>query len=127
PQPRRSRRDCDPRRLGDGVTPPSCGGDACGRPVWAQCLPDTGRPQGSPPGSPLQRVGRKGLALKNRQPIPYRFPMTPFFRNKPDLSDNQTPDNDQPSAAMASLDAVSSGIAALVDRVGPAVVRVETT
>jgi S1-C subfamily serine protease len=42
-----------------------------------------------------------------------------------DFSDDQRPDNDQPSEAIASLDALSSGIAALVDRVGPAVVRVE--
>src|SRR6266850_5925454 len=53
--------------------------------------------------------------------------MTQILRSNPDLSDNQRPDNDQPSEAIASLDAVSSGIAALVDRVGPAVVRVETT
>jgi S1-C subfamily serine protease len=53
--------------------------------------------------------------------------MTQTLRGNPDLSDNQRPDNDQPSEAIASLDAVSSGIAALVDRVGPAVVRVETT
>ena len=52
--------------------------------------------------------------------------MNSIFRSSPDLSDNQRPDNDQPSEAIASLDAVSSGIAALVDRVGPAVVRVET-
>src|SRR5216684_919307 len=52
--------------------------------------------------------------------------MTQILRGNPDLSDNQRPDDDQPSEAMASLDAVSSGIAALVDRVGPAVVRVET-
>lgn len=43
-----------------------------------------------------------------------------------DFSDNQKPGNGQPNEAIASLDAVSSGIAALVDRVGPAVVRVET-
>jgi S1-C subfamily serine protease len=43
-----------------------------------------------------------------------------------DFSDNQRSDNGEPSEAIASLDAVSSGIAALVDRVGPAVVRVET-
>src|SRR5258707_6129431 len=52
--------------------------------------------------------------------------MTQILRGNPDLSDNQRPDDDQPSEAIASLDAVSSGIAALVDRVGPAVVRVET-
>jgi len=52
--------------------------------------------------------------------------MTSIFRSKPDLSDNQRSDNDQPSEAIASLDALSSGVAALVDRVGPAVVRVET-
>src|SRR5215470_14452783 len=51
--------------------------------------------------------------------------MTSIFRSNPELSDNQRPDNDQ-SDAVAWLDAVSSGIAALVDRVGPAVVRVET-
>src|SRR5215831_18499274 len=51
--------------------------------------------------------------------------MTPIFRSTPDRSDEQTQDNDKPSEAIASLDAVSSGIAALVDRVGPAVVRVE--
>ncbi len=43
----------------------------------------------------------------------------------PDLSGNRRTDNDQSREAMASLDALSSGIAALVDRVGPAVVRVE--
>jgi S1-C subfamily serine protease len=53
--------------------------------------------------------------------------MTQILRGNPDLSDNQRPDNDQPSEAIAWLDAVSNGIAALVDRVGPAVVRVETT
>jgi S1-C subfamily serine protease len=52
--------------------------------------------------------------------------MNQTLRGNPDLSDNQRPDNDQSSEAIASLDAVSSGIAALVDRVGPAVVRVET-
>jgi S1-C subfamily serine protease len=46
--------------------------------------------------------------------------MSPIFR-----SDDRSSDNDGSSAAMASLDALSSGIAALVDRVGPAVVRVE--
>jgi len=53
--------------------------------------------------------------------------MTQILRGNPDLSDNQRPDNDEPNEAIAWLDAVSSGIAALVDRVGPAVVRVETT
>ncbi len=53
--------------------------------------------------------------------------MTQILRGNPDPSDNQRPDDDQPSEAIAWLDAVSSGIAALVDRVGPAVVRVETT
>src|SRR5258708_34025366 len=53
--------------------------------------------------------------------------MTQILRGNPDLSDNQRPDNDQSSEAIASLDVVSSGIAALVDRVGPAVVRVETS
>src|SRR5467141_3826698 len=52
--------------------------------------------------------------------------MTQILRGNPDLSDNQRPDNDQPNEAIASLAAVSSGIAALVDLVGPAVVRVET-
>src|SRR6266478_4012583 len=52
--------------------------------------------------------------------------MTQILRGNPDLSDNQRPENDEPNEAIASLDAVSSGIAALVDRVGPAVVRVET-
>jgi S1-C subfamily serine protease len=52
--------------------------------------------------------------------------MTQILRGNPDLSDNQRPDNDEPNEAIASLDAVSTGIAALVDRVGPAVVRVET-
>src|SRR6516225_4617531 len=46
--------------------------------------------------------------------------MTPIFH-----SDNRSPDNDAASTAIASLDALSTGIAALVDRVGPAVVRVE--
>src|SRR5260370_10280549 len=53
--------------------------------------------------------------------------MTQILRGNPDLSDNQRPDNDQQSDAIASLDAVSSRIAALVDRVVPAVVRVETS
>src|SRR5262249_12701428 len=52
--------------------------------------------------------------------------MTPIFRSNPNPSDNQRPDNDQQSDPVAWLDALSSGIAALVDRVGPAVVRVET-
>jgi S1-C subfamily serine protease len=52
--------------------------------------------------------------------------MTQILRGKPDHPDNQTPDNGAAVEAIASLDAVSSGIAALVDRVGPAVVRVET-
>jgi S1-C subfamily serine protease len=46
--------------------------------------------------------------------------MTPIFR-----SDNRSTDDDASSAAIAALDALSTGIAALVDRVGPAVVRVE--
>ncbi len=46
--------------------------------------------------------------------------MTPMLQ-----SENRSPDNDAASAAIASLDALSTGIAALVDRVGPAVVRVE--
>jgi S1-C subfamily serine protease len=49
-----------------------------------------------------------------------------MLHSDPDLSDNQRSDNDQPGDAIASLDALSSGIAAVVDRVGPAVVRVET-
>ena len=44
----------------------------------------------------------------------------------PNFPDNQSPDNDQSAEAITALDALSSGIAALVDRVGPAVVRVET-
>jgi S1-C subfamily serine protease len=44
----------------------------------------------------------------------------------PDFPDNQSPHDDQPSEAITPLDALSSGIAAVVDRVGPAVVRVET-
>jgi S1-C subfamily serine protease len=46
--------------------------------------------------------------------------MSPIFR-----SQNRSSDDDSASAAIASLDALSSGIAALVDLVGPAVVRVE--
>jgi S1-C subfamily serine protease len=46
--------------------------------------------------------------------------MTPILH-----SDDRSPENDAASAAIASLDALSTGIAALVDRVGPAVVRVE--
>ncbi len=46
--------------------------------------------------------------------------MPPIFHR-----DNRTPENGAASAAIASLDALSNGIAALVDRVGPAVVRVE--
>jgi S1-C subfamily serine protease len=52
--------------------------------------------------------------------------MNSILRSNPDPSDNQRPDDNHQSEAIASLDAVSSGIAALVDRVGPAVVRVET-
>src|SRR6516165_10946407 len=48
--------------------------------------------------------------------------MAPFFHR-----DNRSPDDSAASAAIASLDALSNGIAALVDRVGPAVVRVEPT
>jgi S1-C subfamily serine protease len=48
-----------------------------------------------------------------------------MFRTDPDLSGSPRTDNDRAGEAMASLDALSSGIAALVDRVGPAVVRVE--
>jgi len=44
----------------------------------------------------------------------------------PDFPDNQSPDDDRPTEAITPLDALSSGIAAVVDRVGPAVVRVET-
>jgi S1-C subfamily serine protease len=44
----------------------------------------------------------------------------------PNFPDNRSPDNDEPAEAITPLDALSSGIAALVDRVGPAVVRVET-
>jgi S1-C subfamily serine protease len=51
--------------------------------------------------------------------------MSQIFRTDPDLPGNRSTDNDQSGEAMASLDALSSGIAALVDRVGPAVVRVE--
>jgi S1-C subfamily serine protease len=52
--------------------------------------------------------------------------MASILRSNPDAPDNQRSDKDQTSDAVASLDVVSSGIAALVDRVGPAVVRVET-
>ena len=44
----------------------------------------------------------------------------------PDFPDNQSPDDNRPTEAITPLDALSSGIAAVVDRVGPAVVRVET-
>jgi S1-C subfamily serine protease len=46
--------------------------------------------------------------------------MAPIFHR-----DNRSSESDASSAAIASLDALSNGIAALVDRVGPAVVRVE--
>jgi S1-C subfamily serine protease len=46
--------------------------------------------------------------------------MAPIFHR-----DNRSPDDSSASGAIASLDALSNGIAALVDRVGPAVVRVE--
>jgi S1-C subfamily serine protease len=49
-----------------------------------------------------------------------------MLHSDPSSFDDQRPDNGQASEAIASLDTVSSGIAALVDRVGPAVVRVET-
>ncbi len=51
--------------------------------------------------------------------------MSPLFRTDPGLSGNRRTDDDQSGEAMALLDALSSGIAALVERVGPAVVRVE--
>jgi S1-C subfamily serine protease len=44
----------------------------------------------------------------------------------PDLPDNQRPERDASADAITALDTLSSGIAAVVDRVGPAVVRVET-
>jgi S1-C subfamily serine protease len=46
--------------------------------------------------------------------------MAPIFHR-----DNRSSDGSAGSEAIASLDALSNGIAALVDRVGPAVVRVE--
>jgi S1-C subfamily serine protease len=49
-----------------------------------------------------------------------------MFDIDPALPDQPSPDNDRPAEALAALDALSSGIAAVVDRVGPAVVRVET-
>jgi S1-C subfamily serine protease len=51
--------------------------------------------------------------------------MSPLLRSSSELSGNRRTDDDQSAEAIASLDAFSSGIAALVDRVGPAVVRVE--
>jgi len=42
------------------------------------------------------------------------------------IPSDQGPDSDRPAEAIALLDTLSSGIAAVVDRVGPAVVRVET-
>jgi S1-C subfamily serine protease len=54
-------------------------------------------------------------------------PTTPIYHAMPTIlhSDNRSPESDAASAAIASLDALSTGIAALVDRAGPAVVRVE--
>ena len=51
-----------------------------------------------------------------------------MFDIDPNFPSDQNPDNDRPAdtGAIALLDALSSGIAAVVDRVGPAVVRVET-
>jgi S1-C subfamily serine protease len=49
-----------------------------------------------------------------------------MLHTETDLPDNHSPERGEPAEAMAALDALSSGIAALVDRVGPAVVRVET-
>jgi S1-C subfamily serine protease len=43
-----------------------------------------------------------------------------------DPEDNQSADNSRSAEMITQLDALSSGIAAVVDRVGPAVVRVET-
>jgi len=43
----------------------------------------------------------------------------------PGFPNNQPPDNDSSAEVTGPLDALSSGIAAVVDRVGPAVVRVE--
>jgi S1-C subfamily serine protease len=50
-----------------------------------------------------------------------------MFDIDPDVPNDRNPDNDRPIEAIAVLDALSSGIAAIVDRIGPAVVRVETT
>jgi len=44
----------------------------------------------------------------------------------PDFPHNPPPDSDRPAEPIALLDALSGGIAAIVDRIGPAVVRVET-
>jgi S1-C subfamily serine protease len=63
--------------------------------------------------------------LKTGPANPIWFAMSQMFPADPDLSGNRRTDSDQSGEAMASLDALSSGIAALVDRVGPAVVRVE--
>jgi len=49
-----------------------------------------------------------------------------MFDIDPDFPNDPSPENDRPAEAITLLDALSSGIAAVVDRVGPAVVRVET-
>jgi hypothetical protein len=43
--------------------------------------------------------------------------MSPLFRTDPGLSGNLRSDDDQSGEAMALLDALSSGIAAMVERV----------
>ena len=49
-----------------------------------------------------------------------------MFDTDPAFPNDQSPDDSRPAEAIMLLDALSSGIAAIVDRVGPAVVRVET-
>jgi S1-C subfamily serine protease len=63
--------------------------------------------------------------LKTGPANPIWLAMSEIFPIDPNLSGNRRTDSDQSGEAIASLDALSSGIAALVDRVGPAVVRVE--
>ena len=59
---------------------------------------------------------------------PYSVSVTPMFEITPSNPNDRSQDGDRPAeaAAIAMLDELSTGIAAIVDRIGPAVVRVET-
>ena len=72
--------------------------------------------------------------LKMSRPNPYQGSVTPMYDIAPSAPHDGEPapenrDETRPTAAdaVASLDALSTGIAAIVDRIGPAVVRVATS